>query len=78
MLTGLTPAKMVQQDLFQPAGKNNGPIMAALDRINARWGRDTVQYASAGITRPWCMVREHKSPAYTTSWKELPVAWADR
>lgn len=76
MLTGLSPTGMVQQDLFQPAWQENGPVMEALDRINGRWGRNTVQYASSGITKPWCMSQEHKSPAYTTSWKELPVVKA--
>lgn len=76
MLTGLTASAMRQQDLFRPAPKDNGALMNALDRINDRWGRETVRYASSGLARPWCMTREHTSPSYTTSWKELPVVKA--
>jgi DNA polymerase V len=76
MLTGLTAAAMRQQDLFRPAPRDNTALMHALDRINDRWGRETVRYASSGLAKPWCMTREHKSPAYTTRWKELPVVKA--
>ncbi len=76
MLTELATAGMVQQNLFQPLHKNNEAVMEALDRINSRWGRNTLQYASSGVAKPWCMSQEHKSPAYTTSWNELPLAKA--
>ena len=76
MLTELTSSTMAQQNLFQPLLKNNRAVMDALDRINSRWGRNTVQYASSGIVKPWCMSQEHKSPAYTTNWNELPLVKA--
>ena len=75
MLTGLSKATMQQQNLFiQSADARNKPLMAALDRINDRWGRDTLRYGSSGLTREWSMKQSWKSPAYTTSWTELPVA----
>lgn len=76
MLTELTNKGKIQQNLFQPPPPNNGAVMDALDRINNRWGGNTIQYASSGIAKPWRMSQEHKSPAYTTSWKELPVVQA--
>ncbi|HHO47885.1 MAG TPA: Y-family DNA polymerase [Desulfobacteraceae bacterium] len=76
MLTGLMAAAIRQQNLFRPAPRDNGALMHALDRINDRWGRETVRYASSGLAKPWCMTREHKSPSYTTRWKELPVVKA--
>ncbi|EKD41019.1 MAG: DNA-directed DNA polymerase, partial [uncultured bacterium] len=48
----------------------------ALDRINDRWGKDTLQYASAGLTKPWHHKQAMKSPSYTTNWRELPVVAA--
>ena len=72
MLTELTSSGMIQQDLFLPQTKDNGAVMSALDAINSRWGRNTLQYASSGITKPWRMAQDRKSPAYTTSWHELP------
>ena len=76
MLTELTKTGMRQQNLFHPLPKENEALMDALDRINSRWGRNTVQYASSGLTKPWCMSQERKSPSYTTSWNELPVVRA--
>lgn len=45
MLTGLSKATMPQQNLFIQSGDTrNKPLMAALDRINDCWGRDTQRY----------------------------------
>jgi DNA polymerase V len=76
MLTELTATNMRQQNLFHPLPKDDGAVMDALDLINSRWGRNTVQYASSGLAKPWCMSQERKSPAYTTSWDELPIVKA--
>ncbi len=76
MLTGLTAAGIVQQGLFLPPPGDNEAVMTALDEINSRWGRNTVQYASSGIAKPWRMSQDRKSPAYTTSWDELPMVRA--
>ncbi len=74
MLTGLRPAAMQQQSLFIPAeDSRNTPLMEALDLVNDRWGRDVLRYGSSGLARNWNMPQTRKSPAYTTSWAELPV-----
>ncbi len=77
MLAGITNHRYRQQDLFsfsQPTVKEDKPLMTALDKINDKWGRCTIQY---GITtaedKPWSMQQTRKSPAYTTNWLELPV-----
>ncbi|MEO1392394.1 MAG: DUF4113 domain-containing protein [Cyanobacteria bacterium J06634_5] len=36
--------------------------------------RNTVFFAAQGIQRTWQMQAKWRSPRYTTSWKELPVA----
>ena len=77
MLTELSNAEMYQQYLFiQSEEAGNKTLMEALDRINDRWGRDTLRYGSSGLARTWCMKQVWKSPAYTTSWAELPVVGA--
>jgi DNA polymerase V len=45
--------------------------MAALDSVNARYGRDTLNPAVAGLTRAWGMRRQRLSPRYTTHVDEL-------
>ncbi|MBC9073419.1 DUF4113 domain-containing protein [Thauera sp. CAU 1555] len=76
MLSELTPPTARQASPFGDGEGENaraGPLMATLDAINQRWGRGTVRSLAAGITQPWQMRREQLSPAYTTSWDDLPV-----
>lgn len=54
-------------------------LMAAMDRLNDRYGRGTVQIASAGMggdARSWTMKQQWRTPQYTTRWEDLPVARA--
>ena len=76
MLTELVRRGMILQNLFQDPPDENAAVLAALDTINSRWGRNTLQYAASGLAKPWCMSQEHKSPSYTTRWNELPVVKA--
>jgi DNA polymerase V len=47
-------------------------LMRTVDRLNLRFGRDTVSFAAAGRRqRPWTLRRERLSPCYTTTWDEL-------
>lgn len=50
-------------------------LMASLDAINRRFGRDAVAFGAQGLGEaPWHMRRKHCSPRLTTDWKELPLA----
>ena len=54
-------------------------LMAALDSLNARYGRGTLKLASAGLgsaPRNWTMKQERRTPAYTTRWEDMPVVRA--
>ncbi|MFA7381827.1 MAG: Y-family DNA polymerase [Desulfurivibrionaceae bacterium] len=73
VLVDLVASSHEQQHLFRVPHKEQGELMAALDKINRRWGRDTLQSGSAGLERPWKNKQTRKSPSYTTSWHELPV-----
>ncbi len=46
-------------------------ISNIFDKINKKWGRDSVSYASAGIDKLWKVKRLKKSDCYTTSWSEI-------
>ena len=78
MLLDLSPKGMLQGVLFDEARPREADvkIMAALDALNARFGRDTVTLASAGLAPRWAMRSENKTPCYTTRWDELPKAIA--
>ena len=79
MLAGIVKQGYKQQDLFSPTipVKEDKPLMTALDKINDKWGRSTIQYGMTEDTdKPWSMQQTRKSPAYTTNWQELPVVKA--
>ncbi|WP_444956806.1 DUF4113 domain-containing protein [Microbulbifer sp. ZKSA002] len=46
--------------------------MQAIDQINQRFGRGTLFLGAEGINKKWKMRQEHRSPAYTTQWEDLP------
>jgi DNA polymerase V len=45
--------------------------MRTLDRLNLRFGHDTVTFAVADRKGPWTMQRARFSPCYTTAWNDL-------
>lgn len=82
MLLDLSPAQRCQQELSleqEPQSSEREKLMRALDAINLRYGRGTLQLASAGLEgngRLWTMRQERKTPGYTTRWEELALVRA--
>lgn len=82
MLLDLSPAQRCQQELAleqEPQSSEHEKLMRALDAINLRFGRGTLQLASAGLEgegRLWTMRQERKTPRYTTHWEELALVRA--
>jgi hypothetical protein len=84
MLLDLTRAKPEQGHLFLPETPAADALMDALDAVNRRFGKRTVTLAAEGTGgaggrhdtetgQDWAMRRQHKSPAYTTRWTDLPI-----
>ncbi|MHB1677158.1 MAG: Y-family DNA polymerase [Sulfuriferula sp.] len=75
MLSDIGQARTQQGDLFaeEATPKNSTNLMSLLDKINLKMGTGTIQLASSGINQAWLAKTENRSPAYTTSWLELPV-----
>jgi DNA polymerase V len=72
MLLDLARADRVQGALFdKPDDARSQARMRAFDKLNRRFGRDTIRYAAAGVARSWTMQRGSLSSRYTTSWDEL-------
>ena len=82
LLSGLEPPGAAQLQLFEPAAAPAPParaqLMAAMDRLNGRFGRSVVQLAAAspakraGSNAPaWAGRAAFRSPLYTTSWEGL-------
>ncbi len=74
MLMDLAPKSLHQATLFNGVASNakHDRLNAAMDKINARYGRSTVALAGAGLEKPWKLRAENRSPPYTTDWYQLP------
>ena len=76
MLTDLAPPR-VQSSLFSTRDPvRSAKTMAALDAVNARFGRNTLRPASVGMTKSWAARQQHVSPRYTTRFEEILVGQA--
>jgi hypothetical protein len=51
-------------------------LMGALDSVNRKFGRFTLNFARGHIHDDWRPKYRFRSPRYTTRWDELPIAWA--
>ena len=82
MLLDLQIGEIEQHELdLGDAGVDRSALMATMDRINMRYGRGTLQLASAGTggaDRRWSMRQDNRTQDYTTDWKQLPLAQAWR
>lgn len=75
MLAGIESSQHQQTDLF--AAKSDparDKLMAAMDSLNTRYGRGTVQVATAAQSEDWRMCREKLSPCYTTRADQLFIS----
>lgn len=75
ILLEILPKDKIQLDIFSDASKKKKKekLMKTIDKINHKWGKDTVKYLSSGIKKPWKMMRKKLTPQYTTNWNEIPV-----
>ena len=77
LFTEIIPEDQAQLNLFKPpsSGKQD-TLMRTVDRINMRWGANTVTHAAEGIQKGWRMRQLRLSPRFTTQWEEIPVVKA--
>ena len=70
-----TPGE-AQPSLFEAPAPRAVKLMAAMDDLNARFGRNTLFPAGMGVERGWKLRAAHHSPRYTTRLDELPIVRA--
>lgn len=79
-LGGIIPQSQRQLSLFSQANlkerNKRTELMATMDRVNQRWGSNSLQVASQGTKKTWKMIQSFTSPHYTTRWQEIPVVKA--
>jgi DNA polymerase V len=72
VLSEIFPENSFQKDLFSREKERvNCRVMKLFDDLKSRYGRDILTLGSEGINPVWSMKRTLKTPAYTTSWREL-------
>ena len=77
MLTDLVPAARQPTRLFATRDPvRSARALAALDAVNAQFGRGTLRPLASGIARPWQTQARRVSPRYTTRAGEVLVARA--
>ncbi len=77
VLSEIIPEKEAQESLFfnREAFEKKAGLMDTVDRLNTKYGSNTLTYASSGLVNPWQMRRESLSFRYTTHWNEIPVVF---
>lgn len=74
ILTDLIPAERIQPGLFDSADRpRRRKLMETIDHIN-RTRPVGIRFAAEGTVQPWRTQFRHKTPNYTTSWQDLPLA----
>jgi DNA polymerase V len=72
VVTEIVPESPIQGDLFASADDpRHQAAMQAMDRVNRKFGRDTVRTATYAYGRKWRLRCEHRSPCYTTRWQDV-------
>ncbi|RYZ55460.1 MAG: Y-family DNA polymerase [Sphingobacteriales bacterium] len=79
-LKGLKPASQLQASMFDQLGSEKREKMqkalAALDRMNAAYGKDKVRYAVMGFEKKWFMRQQFLSRKFTTRISDVIVVKA--
>jgi len=60
-----------QKDLFN-SEQNNENLMQVFDKLNQRYGNNTVFLGAQGTEQKWAMRRKMLTPQYTTNWQDIP------
>ena len=73
LLSDLSPERSASQPLWDEEKQARvRDLMFNVDRLNQRFGRETVQYGLFATEGKWKMKLSSRSPRYTTKWDELP------
>ena len=72
-LSGIIPREYVQGNLFVPPPRwDKNELMNVFDSINRKYGKSTLFSGLVGTrVKEWELIKEDRSPRYTTQWDEL-------
>ncbi len=71
-VTGIENKNSIQPNLFYDYDfRKSERIMRVLEKINARYGKNTLRVASVSPSETWRIRNNSLSPRYTTEWNEI-------
>ncbi|SGZ09518.1 DUF4113 domain-containing protein [Moritella viscosa] len=70
-LIGLVDGTHEQKYLFN-SEQNNENLMQVFDKLNQRYGNNTVFLGAQGTEQKWAMRRKMLTPQYTIKWQGIP------
>ncbi|AXG68188.1 DNA polymerase IV [Kordia sp. SMS9] len=71
IVMGLVPDTAKQLNMFEPVNADHSKLMATMDKMNTKYGKNTLNVASQKLDSPWAMRQNHLSPNYTTDLNEI-------
>lgn len=76
LLLELCRAEDSPQMLFDTPHMRDSKLIESLDVINQKFGVGSIQYAQVKRSRGWYAPQKYRSPHFTTSWADIPRAYA--
>jgi DNA polymerase V len=76
LLLDLCRAEDSPQTLFDTANLRDSKLIESFDVINQKFGAGSIQYGQLKRPRGWYAPQKYRSPHFTTSWADIPVAYA--
>lgn len=71
-LLGIIPEEFVQGNLFEIPSSSKSDLTKVVDSLNNKFGKSKVSSALVGNRiKEWELIKEERSPRYTTQWKEI-------
>jgi len=67
---------LVETPQTEADARRSERLMATMDQLNREMGKGTVQLGLSRQNSAWVLRSEHRTPRYTTRWKELPCVKA--
>lgn len=71
ILCDLIDAHAMQMDLFMNDLQHSEELMHLLDKINQKFGRDTIQFAASGLIKPWKIRNTEGPDAHPITWHSM-------
>jgi DNA polymerase V len=73
MLMDICPEDVIQGNIFDSVDREKHKnLMMVLDRVNNRYGRNTLKFATMGEGSQWKIKQERLSPCYSTRMSDFP------